>query len=118
MLSEQFQSGAVYIFDTAEFFAALCGFPNERNSLERISLNLGIQDVNYLHNAGNDAHVSIPLDQKGCTHLPFGVVHVGLYDLDGQRRTCGYTEGEEMAPLRDAKGIQTRKGRYRLQQQR
>lgn len=51
--------GQVYPFDTSELFAALCGTPNERRSLERTSQLLEIPDVKYLHNAGNDAYYTI-----------------------------------------------------------
>jgi hypothetical protein len=52
--------GNIYQLDTAQLFAVLCGTPNERRSLERTSQLLGIPDVKYLHNAGNDAHVNLP----------------------------------------------------------
>lgn len=49
----------IYIVDTAELFAALEGHSGERRGLERMCRLLGIRELKYMHNAGNDAHVRI-----------------------------------------------------------
>jgi len=46
----------IYIVDTAELFAALEGHSGERRGLERMCRLLGIRELKYMHNAGNDAH--------------------------------------------------------------
>jgi len=54
----------IYIADTAELFAALEGHSGERRGLERMCRLLGIRELKYMHNAGNDAHV------RPSTHPP------------------------------------------------
>lgn len=47
----------IFVVDTAEMFAALEGHSGERRNLERMCRLLGLRDLEYMHNAGNDAHV-------------------------------------------------------------
>ena len=55
------QKGEIYCVDTADLFAALEGDSSgQMRSLERVCRHLQIP-TQYLHNAGNDAHVSVPL---------------------------------------------------------
>lgn len=49
----------IYVVDTADLFAALEGDSgSQKRSLERICRHLQIR-TEFLHNAGNDAHVSV-----------------------------------------------------------
>ena len=47
----------VFVVDTAELFAALEGRSGERRGLERMCRLLGMRELSFMHNAGNDAHV-------------------------------------------------------------
>ena len=57
VLTDAPQTGEVYVVDTADLFAALEGESGNTRSLERVCRHLQIP-TQYLHNAGNDAHVS------------------------------------------------------------
>jgi hypothetical protein len=57
MPPDEFEEGKSYVFDTQTLFAALCGQPKLVNGLERTARILEVENVRYLHNAGNDAHV-------------------------------------------------------------
>lgn len=48
----------IYIVDTAEMFSALEGHSADRRGLERACRLLKMQELQFMHNAGNDAHVS------------------------------------------------------------
>lgn len=54
----------IYVVDTAEVFAALEGNSGERRGLERMCRLLGMRELNFMHNAGNDAYVRV-------TNLPY-----------------------------------------------
>ncbi len=51
-------NSGIFIIDTADLFAGLEGRGGERRGLERMCRLLKMYDVCYMHNAGNDAHVS------------------------------------------------------------
>lgn len=64
LLPDSPQTGELYVVDTADLFCALEGdASNNRRSLERVCRHLQIP-TNYLHNAGNDAHVRPPLSSS------------------------------------------------------
>ncbi len=59
LLPEATPKSGIYVIDTGEMFAALEGSSNKNNqSLQTVCRRLGIP-TEYLHNAGNDAHVSL-----------------------------------------------------------
>jgi len=109
--AEHFQPGKVYQFDTSELFAALCGNPNERRSLERTSHLLEVPDVKYLHNAGNDAHYTMecmvsmasggPVDTQRETRWPY----TGMKkEFKPQRGDADYRSEDEDIEMADNPG--------------
>lgn len=58
MIPDTPPNNGVFIVDTAELFSALEGHSGERRGLERMCRLLGMRNLEYMHNAGNDAHVS------------------------------------------------------------
>lgn len=61
LLPDQTPDNGVYVVDTGDMFAALEGEASgNKRSLERACRHLQIP-TEFLHNAGNDAHVSWPL---------------------------------------------------------
>ena len=48
----------ILVIDTSDMFCALEGDASQKRSLERMCHLLGFQ-TEYMHNAGNDAHVSV-----------------------------------------------------------
>lgn len=64
LLPDQVPDSGIYVVDTADLFAALEGDASgNRRALERVCRHLQI-DTKFLHNAGNDAHVSL------CSPIP------------------------------------------------
>lgn len=60
LLPDQTPDSGVYVIDTGDMFAALEGEASgNKRSLERACRHLQIP-TEFLHNAGNDAHVSRP----------------------------------------------------------
>lgn len=57
MIPDAPPNDGVFIVDTAELFSALEGHSGERRGLERMCRLLGMRNLEYMHNAGNDAHV-------------------------------------------------------------
>lgn len=57
MIPDTPPSDGIFVVDTAEMFSALEGHSGERRNLERMCRLLGMRDLAYMHNAGNDAHV-------------------------------------------------------------
>jgi len=58
LLPDVLSEDETFVIDTSDLFAALEGDSgNNRRSLERVCRHLQIP-TSYLHNAGNDAHVS------------------------------------------------------------
>lgn len=57
MIPDAPPSDGTFVVDTAEMFSALEGHSGERRNLERMCRLLGMRDLAYMHNAGNDAHV-------------------------------------------------------------
>lgn len=59
LLPDRAPDEGLYVIDTAELFAALEGSAdNNKRGLQQICRHLKIP-VQYLHNAGNDAHVCV-----------------------------------------------------------
>jgi hypothetical protein len=59
MIPDTPSKNGIYVVDTAELFAALEGHSGERRGLERMCRLLGIRELDFMHNAGNDAHVRV-----------------------------------------------------------
>jgi hypothetical protein len=60
-LPDTFPAEGIFVVDTTDLFAALEGDGEQgRRSLDRICKHLKVQ-TEYLHNAGNDAHVRVHL---------------------------------------------------------
>ena len=49
----------IYVVDTRLLFSALEGRPGETRGLSRMCALLQVQNLDRLHNAGNDSHVCI-----------------------------------------------------------
>lgn len=78
-----------FVVDTSDLFAALEGAGTvDRKSLGRVC-NLLQLPTEYLHNAGNDAHVGCGcLPVFDCESHPFVPVHPSINDVDDRRRSC------------------------------
>lgn len=57
MIPDTPQSEGIFVVDTAELFSDLEGHSGDRRGLERMCRLLGMREMEYMHNAGNDAHV-------------------------------------------------------------
>ena len=79
------QKGEIYCVDTADLFAALEGDSSgQMRSLERVCRHLQIP-TQYLHNAGNDAHVSST--PSHLLHLLFSCLHTSMSVLTARAAT-------------------------------
>jgi hypothetical protein len=73
----------IFVIDTSDLFAALEGEgTNNRRSLDRVCKHLQIP-TEYLHNAGNDAHVSFLSISSEKDFLTGTVVHSAGHEVDG-----------------------------------
>jgi hypothetical protein len=71
MLPDVTPDDGIWVIDTGDLFAALEGEPGaNKRGLERICRHLQIP-TEWLHNAGNDAHVCIHLDDLKRKYLHF-----------------------------------------------
>jgi hypothetical protein len=61
LIPDQPSNDGVYIVDTSQLFAALEGHSAQRRNLERMCRLLGMRYLEFMHNAGNDAHVCTPI---------------------------------------------------------
>ena len=65
MLPDATPNDGIWVIDTGDLFAALEGEPGaNKRGLDRVCRHLQIP-TEWLHNAGNDAHVCICLDSTG-----------------------------------------------------
>lgn len=86
-------TSGVFVVDTGDLFGALEGQSSQRRNLERMCRLLGIKDCKYMHNAGNDAHVSSP--SMIYSHLIYesssgDTVHAHSTRGDGSWSSAGY----------------------------
>jgi hypothetical protein len=98
MLPDATPDDGIWVIDTGDLFAALEGEPGgNKRGLERICRHLQIP-TEWLHNAGNDAHVcTLPDDTKSVVLMCSIAVHsVGVED-DGFGRSRRPTAGEALA---------------------
>jgi DNA polymerase III subunit epsilon-like, C-terminal domain len=51
-------TGGIFVIDTADLFSGLEGHSGTRRGLDRMCRLLKMQNLEHMHNAGNDAHVS------------------------------------------------------------
>jgi hypothetical protein len=101
-LPELVGTEGIYMIDTADLFAALQGDAGNKRALERVAKMLGIKNVERMHNAGNDAHVSLLGFSSILRNLVISDVidHAVYIRGDGRNglwRANRYAKGEQMA---------------------
>lgn len=85
MLPDATPDDGIWVIDTGDLFAALEGEPGgNKRGLERICRHLQIP-AEWLHNAGNDAHVSILLTRIHILANIFAAVYFASLEGDGLR---------------------------------